>query len=90
MATRWNPVHDSVGGWYWYSKTLPNGWAACVTDHSQSYAPRRATGYEISAVSRAQIISAPDSFDSFEAAKWAAIRFASEQQPALSTPSLLR
>lgn len=74
----WTTCRDAIGGWYWFSQELPNGWSACVTDHSQTCAPRQQTAYHASASSKRSHVSGP-MFDSFVDAQREAILLAIRQ-----------
>lgn len=77
---KWIRVTDPVGGTYWYAE-LPNGWTAGVSDHSQTYAPRRKTEYCVSAICKSALVGWPHAVKTFAEAKKLAVELAMAQDP---------
>lgn len=84
----WRYVTDPCGGYYWYSDRLPNGWSACVADHTQSCAPQQTTAYSASAVCRWWIVGYHSGrlIDTLAEAKRVAVHLALQQGVACDDP----
>lgn len=79
---KWHPVIQPFGSWSWSTGEFPNGWSALVTDHSQSYAPKRRTEYQVATTCRWWIVSHPRAFETLAEAKDAAVDLAMGQRQA--------
>jgi hypothetical protein len=84
-TAQWSTCHY----WQWSTGDIGNGWAAVVSDHSQTCAPPQPTRYTANAICRYWIVTAPDMYDSFADAKRAALRLAAAQKEASADPECI-
>lgn len=83
----WQPTDCPCSVYFWHTETLPNGWAAGVSDHSQSYAPRRRTEYQAYTSCRWWLVQHPRTFETLAEAKDAAVLLAMSQRDACADPA---